>query len=101
MLKLEKSSQSNLEKKIDLVFDAESQLSFVKGASGKLSKTELLTNYLRACKVQDKYFSFADMEQVSGLSTSFLRGLCGGHLKNELTFFSKTSTGAILYKYKG
>lgn len=101
VLKLEKSSQSNLEKKIDLVFDAESQLSFVRGASGKLSKTELLMNYLRACKVQDKYFSFADMEQVSGLSTSFLRGLCGGHLKNELAFFSKTSTGAILYKYIG
>ncbi len=97
----DKSSQSNLEKKIDLVFDHESQLSYVRNAQGKLSKTDLLNNYLRACKVQEKTFTFADMEEISGLSTSYLRGLQGGHLKNELSIVGKSNTGALLYKYIG
>ena len=95
----DKSSQSNLEKKIDLVYDGESQLSYVKNSQGKLSKTDLLNNYLKACKVQEKTFTFADMEEISGLSTSYLRGLQGGHLKTKLSIIGKSPTGAILYKY--
>lgn len=97
----DKSSQSNMEKKIDLVFNAESQLSYVKNSQNKLSKTDLLTNYLKACKVQDKTFTFDDMIEVSGVSTAYLRGLQGRHLKTELSIVGKSPTGAHLYKYLG
>lgn len=97
-LKLEKSSQSNMERKIDLCFDGESQLSYVKNAQGKISKTDILMNYLKTCKLQEKTITFDDMERVSGMSTGYLRGLQGGHLKDKLTFVGKSSTGAHLYK---
>lgn len=94
----EKSSQSNLEKKIDLIFNHESQLSFVKNAQGKVTKTSVLDNYLAACKIQGKTTSFEQMEEVSGLSTSYLRVLQGGHLKDKLVVVGKTSSNGHLYK---
>ena len=98
---LEKSNQSNLEREIDLLFNPESQLSFVKNAQGKLSKTDLLMSFLRACKTKDKAFTFEEMVEVSGVSTAYLRGLYGRHLKNELSIVGKSPTGAHLYKFIG
>lgn len=99
--KLEKSNQSNMDKEVDLIYDPESQLSFVKNAQGKLSKTDLLMSFLRTCKLKDKTFTFAEIQDCTGVSTSFLRVLYGGHLKSELSIVGKSHTGAHLYKYIG
>lgn len=100
-MKLEKSSQSNLERHIDLKYDPQSHLSYVKNAQNKINKTDILMNYLRSCKSQDKTFTFEDMELISGVSTGYLRGLCSGQLKSQLEIVDKSPTGAHLYKFNG
>ncbi len=96
---VQKSNHKNLEKEIELVYDLESQLSYVKNQRGKVSKTDILMNYLRACENQEKVFTFEDMETVSGLSTSYLRVLTSGHLKSQLKISGKSSNGAHLYRF--
>lgn len=97
---LDKNSQRNLEKKIDLMYDAANYQSIFL-SDGKFSKKDKLENYLKSRKLQNLEFSFADMLENSDLSDSTLRGYLAGHLKNLVVESSKLSRGKILYKYCG
>lgn len=94
---LQKNSQSNLEKTIELMYDA-SNFQSIYLSKTKFSKKERLDNFIKACKSQGKEFSFNDMIQNSGLSSSTLRGYLSGHLKNEIEESSKGLHGIILYR---
>ncbi len=95
--KLNKNSQNNLEKKIDLMFDASNYQS-VFLSDGKFSKKDKLDNFLKACKLQDKEFSYSDMKSNSGLSDSQLRGYLSGYLEDLIKESSKGKYGKLLYK---
>lgn len=99
VLTLDKSSQKNLEKKIELAFDVESQLSWFKYPSGLVSKKDKLYAFLRAQKAADKAFDYDEMMAASGMSQGTLRNVSSLHLKNELTLIGKTATGKNLYKF--
>jgi len=67
-------------------------------SGGKFSKKDRLDNFLKACKAQNKEFSYADMQANSDLSDSPLRGYLTGYLKEIIKESSKGSRGKILYK---
>ena len=96
----DKNSQSNLEKKFELMYDGASYTSTYL-SDNKFSKKDRLENFLKACKNQDKEFSFDDMMANSGLSCSPLRGYLTGYLKESVKESSKGKYGKILYKYIG
>jgi RecA-family ATPase len=94
---LNKSSQKNLEKKIDLLYDASNYQSIFL-SDGKFSKKEKLENFIKACKSQDKEFSYSDMQKASGLTDSPLRGHINGYLKDLITLVREGKQGAKFYK---
>lgn len=98
--KLEKSSQKNLEKKFELVYNASDYCSWIK-TNNNLTKKQRLYSFLKTCKMSDKEFSFEDMQTSSGLSDSPLRGYLAGELKNLLKNSRILGRGKILYKYLG
>ena len=100
-LSCEKSSNENLEERIELRYDPETHLSFSVDGDGRLSKTDLLHNYLRTCKANKKTFNFNDMLAVSKVSTSFLRGHLSRHLQNGLKIVGKSKHGTNLYEWTG
>lgn len=95
----DKNSQKNLEKKIELMYNA-SNYESVYLFDGKYSKKDKLDNYLKSREMQDLEFSFEDMLKNSDLSDSTLRGYLAGYLKNSVLTSSKLSRGKILYKFK-
>ena len=96
----DKNSQKNLEKKIELMYDA-SNYSSTYLNDGKFSKKDKLDNYLKSRKTQNLEFSFDDMLKNSELSDSTLRGYLSGHLKDLVIETQKLSKGKLLYKYCG
>lgn len=98
--KLDKNSQKNLEKKIELMYDASNYQSIYL-SDGKFSKKDKLENYLKSRKLQNLEFSFSDMLDNSELSDSTLRGYLSGHLRGKLEESSKLKQGKLLYKYIG
>lgn len=94
---LDKNSQKNLEKKFELNYDPSNYCSMTQN-EGKFSKKDKLNNFIRACKAQDKEFSYADMQASSGLSDSHLRGYLIGYLKEIIKETSKGKYGKLLYK---
>lgn len=96
----DKNSQKNLEKKIELMYDA-SNYSSTYLNDGKFSKRDKLENYLKSRKIQDLEFSFDDMLKNSELSDSTLRGYLSGHLKDLVIETQKLNKGKLLYKYCG
>lgn len=96
----DKNSQKNLEKKIELMYDASNYQSIFLN-DGKFSKKDKLENWLKSRKAQDLEFSFEDMLKNSELSDSTLRGYLSGHLKNSVLTSSKLSKGKLLYKFVG
>jgi len=110
VLTREKTSNENLEKKIELWYDPESGLSWVSADKKTISKTDKLFNFLRTCKVQQKTFNFKEMMVESGLSKSGLLKVLGStlsstpvlgsvHPSGELKEVSKSIHGSILYQY--
>jgi len=99
ILTLDKSSQKNLEKKIELAFDVESQLSWFKYPSGLVSKKDKLYAFLRAQKAADKSFDYDEMMAASGMSQGTIRNMSSLHLKKELQLVGKSIEGKNLYKY--
>jgi len=99
ILTLDKASQKNLEKRIELAFDTESQLSWFKYPSGLVSKKDKLYAFLRACKNSDKSFNYDELMEASGMSQGTLRNMSSLQLKNELVFVGKSNDGKNLYKY--
>jgi len=95
--KLDKNSQKNLEKKFETIYDPSNYCSLTQ-IDGKFSKKDKLNNFLRACKSQDKEFSYKDMQANSDLSDSQLRGYLIGYLKEIIKESSKGSRGKLLYK---
>lgn len=93
-----KNSQTNLEKKIDLMYDGANHQS-VYLSDGKFSKVDRLMNYLKACGKQEKEFSFDDMIENSGMSPSYLRRQLSSHLEQFVKESSKLSRGKLLYRY--
>lgn len=100
-LKLIKTSNENLDDRIELVYEKESQLSFIEGRSGNISKMDLIHNFLRTCKANKKTFTFADLQGSARVSTSFLRGQLGGHLQSGLKIVGKSKYGMNLYEWTG
>lgn len=100
-LTADKSSQKNLEKKIDLAFDVESQLCWLKYPSGMVSKKDKLYAYFRACKTTKKSFTMQEMMMASGLSHGSIRNMSSLQLKNDLKISGKSNDGKILYEYTG
>lgn len=98
--KLDKNSQKNLDKKVELLYDPTTYQS-IHLSDGKFSKKDKLDNFLRACKAQNKEFSYADMQANSELSDSTLRGYLTGYLKDSLNICSKGNKGKVLYKFIG
>ena len=96
----DKNSQKNLEKKIELMYNASNYESTYL-SDGKFSKKDKLDNYLKSRKLQDLEFSFEDMLKNSELSDSTLRGYLAGHLKYLVIESSILSKGKKLYKYCG
>lgn len=96
---LDKASQKNLEKKIELAFDVESQLSWYKYPSGLVSKKDKLYAFFKAQKAQDKAFTYDDMMVASSMSQGTLRNMSSLHDKNELVLVGKSTEGKNLYKY--
>ena len=97
IFKLDKNSQKNLEKQFELVYDPSSYLSW-KAQEAILSGKDKLLSFIESCKSQNKEFSFADMQSVSGVSDSTLRTYMVGHLLNKIQVSSKSKYGKILYK---
>ena len=95
----DKNSQRNLEKKIELMYDASNYQSIYL-SDGKFSKKDKLDNYLKSRELQNLEFSFKDMMDNSDLSDSTLRGYLAGHLKDFVLTSSKLSRGKLLYRYK-
>jgi RecA-family ATPase len=100
-LENEKSSNLNLEKRIELTYEPETDLSWVQHKDGSITKIDRLYNYMRLCKKLNKAFTFEEMQSNSLLSTSYLRGHLADTRKTELEIVSKGSKGKVLYKYVG
>lgn len=98
VFKLDKNSQKNLEKKFGTNYDASCYLSWI-DSEGKLSKKDRLDNFLKTCKYSNKEFTFAEMQTISELSDSTLRGYLCGYLKDSIQEFSTAKKGKIIYKY--
>lgn len=101
VLECEKSSAVNLERRIELTYEPETDLSWVRHKDGSITKIDKLYNYLRTCKRADKAFTFKSMLENSGVSTSYLRGLVMDTLSKDLKEVDKSKNGIILYKYLG
>ncbi len=101
ILECEKSSAVNLDKRIELVYEPETDLSWIRGKGGNISKMDKLFNYLRTCKQQGKTFTFEEMKENSGVSTSHLRNFLSGHPLNGVKISSKLKYGGNLYEYTG
>lgn len=101
VLTLEKSSQKNLEKKIELAFDIQSHLSWIRYPSGQVSKKDKLYAFFRACKSTKKTFTIDEMMSVSGMSHGTLRNILYDIQKDTLKTVGKTNTGKNLYEYTG
>ncbi len=97
---LDKNSQKNLEKKFSLNYDASCYCSWI-DTDGKYTKKDKLDNFLKTCKNFDKEFSFKEMQDVSGLSDSVLRGHLSGYLEGHVKNSSKLSYGKLLYRFLG
>jgi len=98
--KLDKNSQKNLEKKIELMYDPVTHQS-IHLSEGKFSKKDKLDNFLKSCKMSNKEFSYMEMQEVSGLSDSGLRGYLSGYLSETIVETSKGKYGKLLYKFIG
>lgn len=96
VLDCKKSAQKNLEKKIKLVFDPESFLSYYADEE-RITKKDRLYNFLDTCKATKKTFTFDDMQQACQLSPSKLRGQLE-NLKSQLKTVSILKHGKILYE---
>lgn len=97
IFKLDKNSQKNMERRFGLNYDASCYRSWT-DEDGLLSKRDKLDNFLMVCKQTKKEFSFADMQAISDLSDSALRGHLSGYLKAIVKESSKLSRGKILYR---
>lgn len=96
--KLQKNSQKNLEKKIELMYDG-SNYSSTYLSDNKMTKKERLDNFIKLCKSNNKEFSFDDLKRESDLSDSTIRAYLTVYLKNGVSVSSKLSRGKVLYKY--
>lgn len=96
---LDKNSQKNLEKKFELAYDASNYRSWTT-SDGRLTKKDRLDNFLMTCKLTQKEFTFAEMQAISGLSDSTLRGYLAGYLSPIIQETSKLNYGKLLYRIK-
>ena len=94
---LDKNSQKNLEKKIDLTYDPSCYRSWTSGDE-RMTKLDKLNMFIQTCKNTQKEFSFDDMLKFSDLSDSMLRRYLSSHLKNTINISTKLSRGKILYR---
>lgn len=101
VLECDKTSNENLEKKIELKYDPESHLSWFVKNGGPISKTDRIMNYMRTCKATKKQFTFEDLMAVSDGSRSFVRGLLSGLIFSDLKVVGKSKYHTKLYEYTG
>lgn len=97
-LKLEKSSNANLDKLIELDYDPESGLSWMKSRIGNGTKMEQLNTYLNSCKLNKTQFTFSDIMVNCRVSHAHLRKLLVRYPQNHLKIASKDKYGKKLYE---
>lgn len=98
MLECKKSSQKNLEKKVNLVFDPESFLSYYSD-SQKLSKKERANHFIMQCKASKKTFTYDDLEKVTSFCPSKLRGYLK-EIEEVIEICGKSNHGRLIYKVR-
>ncbi len=96
-----KNSHSNLLDKIQLYYDADSQLSHMTEDMNQANALDRIMVYVRKCKKLHKEFKFADLEEESRVSRSRVRDILTGHLQKDLEIVRKSKYGGHIYKYVG
>jgi RecA-family ATPase len=97
-LKKKKDNHSVLLDKINLFYDAETDLSYMSQDGKHISKIDHLKLWLKEQKRLDSTFSFNDMKEAIQVSTSNLRRLMMRQLELGITEVSKSAHGKKLYK---
>ena len=96
---LKKSSHSNLLHKLELEYDNERHLSFLKAEYGTTYDSLLL--FLNSQKVNKNLFKFSDLQAHLGVSTSWLRNQISTPPFDTILKRHKTSGKPTLYEFLG
>jgi RecA-family ATPase len=98
VLTCEKTSHSNLEPRIELTYDPESELSFVVDGSTMTDKQAKVWAYIEGCKATKRHFTIKELTTKTGVCKRSIRQFFLAHLKNRVQIVSKSKYGTNIYE---